>query len=85
MKNSPVFPQVPFLGILATVMVWSATLLAALGLAGALWGAPSTSDMMTIVGAVMALGGTGKYLQKADNNYPFYVCGILGWFVVAFV
>lgn len=85
MKNSPVFPQVPYLGTLATAMVWSAIVLVVLGLAGALWGSPSTVDMMTIAGAVMALGGTGKYLLTADNNYPFYVCGILGWLVVAFV
>ena len=85
MDRSPLFPQVPFLGWLARGMVLVACVLAAFALLCIFTVEVSNHAMLTRAGISLALGGTGKFLLKARDNGASYLCGLVGWLIVALV
>ncbi len=85
MNRSPLFPSLPYLGVLARCMIGVSLALAALATLGGMLADLSLHGLLTLTGAVLALGGTGKFLLTARNNFPFYACGVAGWLIIAFV
>jgi hypothetical protein len=83
MRNSPVFPEIPHLGTVANVMIAIAGALTLLTLLGTVFAEISNLGMFKLIGAILALGGTGKFLLTARNNLGFFLVGIVGWAFLA--